>query len=698
VGKTRLAFQVAGAARDRFADGVAFVDLAPLREARLVPAAIAQALGVAEQGGRSLLATLAAHLEGRRMLLLLDNFEHLLAAAADVVTLRAACPGLRLLATSRVALRLRGEQIYPVPPLALPAPDEVLGPEALGGIAAVALFVQRARARRPDFALTEANAAAVAALCARLDGLPLAIELAAARVGALPTAQLARMDRALGVLTGGPRDLPARQQTLRDAFAWSYALLAPEEQALFRRLAVFAGGAPLDAVGAVCLGEGLQAPEVLVRLAALVEASLLVAEESASGEPRYRMLETLREFAQEQLEGAAELAAVRDRHLVWCLALAEQAAPHLRGAEQEQWLARLEAEHDNLRAAHGWAREHGEAELGLRLASALGRFWEVRGHWSEGRSWLEGLLAMADAPEAGVEAAVRASALNEAGTLARYQGDYARATALLEDGLAQSRSVEDNWGAARSLQELGIIPLFQGDYGRARDLLEQSLALYRELGYTWGIVRSLGNLGTLAERQGDHGRAGAAYEEALALFRELGDKRGAAIALEGQGRAAYWQGDDERAVALLGQSLALARELRATGICATSLIYLAHSTTRRGEAATAAALYREVLRLCREIGDMYLLPYVLEGWAWATRGQGGDARAAQLYGAAAALRAATNAVLPPHERADQEEKIGALRESLGAAAFEGAWVAGQRMPPGHAVALALEEGSFGSFG
>jgi predicted ATPase/transcriptional regulator with XRE-family HTH domain len=458
VGKTRLALQVASSAREWFADGVTFVDLAPLREAHLVLMAIAWAIGVTEKDSRPLLVTLTAHLARRRMLLLLDNFEHVLDAAVDIAALSAACPGARLLVTSRAALRLRGEQIYPVLPLALPPPGTAQDPQALGQVPAVALFVQRARAQLPKFALTEANAAPVAAICRRLDGLPLAIELAAARVGTLPPAALlARMVQALRVLTGGPRDLPARQQTQRDTIAWSYDLLASAEQSLFRRLSVFAGGCTLEALEAVSLGEETTIPDVLAQLSALVEVSLVVSDEGQDGKPRYRLLETVREFASDQLD-PVEAAAARDRHLNWYLTLAEQGGIHLRGPEAGDWMLRLQTEHDNLRAALGRTRESGALVLGLRVAGALQRYWEVSGQLSEGQSWLEGLLAVARTqPLDTALAAARATALVGAGNLARGQGRYAQAQALIEESLALRRGMGDREGEAYALHRLGTV-------------------------------------------------------------------------------------------------------------------------------------------------------------------------------------------------------------------------------------------------
>jgi non-specific serine/threonine protein kinase len=744
VGKTRLALQVARTARDQFADGVAFVDLAPLREVRLVPSAIARALGVTEQSGRPLEVTLAAYLREKRLLLLLDNFEHLLDAAADVTALRAACPGLRLLVTSRVALRLRGEQVYPVPPLALPAPDEALGLEALGRIAAVALFVQRARARRPDFVLTAANAAAVATLCSRLDGLPLAIELAAARVGVLPpAAQVARMDRALGMLTGGPRDLPARQQTLRDTFAWSYALLAPEEQVLFRRLSVFVGGAALDAVEAVCLGEGPQAPEVLGGLAALVQASLLVSDEGASGEPRYRLLETMREYALEQLEASGEAAVIGRRHAAHFLALAEEAEPWLGGAEQRIWLGRLDRELGNLRVALSWARAAGEAELGLRLAVALFRFWHDRGHIREGREWLEvflqGLAERDDQPQL---ASLRARALTTACSLAVMQGDYDGAAPLAEHSLALWRQLGQTGNSAQALLALARVAGHQGDLARQEALFRQSLALYqaegnildraavlsvlgslrrcvgdldgamalleegqalfRAVGDGDGIAYTLLHLGAVATTRQDYQRAQALVEQSLAMYRDIGDRADVAYALSGLAGLTADRGDLGRARALADESLALARQLGVARVLVVGLGVLGRVAALQGDDHCAAAAYAECLALSHAVAraDLALL---LEGLAAvvarrAARHHGGNQleRAARLFGAAAALRATLgdaasrgwNFQLAPASRVAYERQVATARAALGAEAFAAAWADGQRLPLEQALAEA----------
>jgi non-specific serine/threonine protein kinase len=625
VGKTRLAIQVAASLQDWFPDGVTFVDLAPLREAHLVPVAIAQALGVAEQGGQPLLATLIAYLAGRRHLLVLDNFEHVLDAADSVVSLRDACPGLCLLVTSRVALHLRGEQVYPVPPLALPEPGDVQAPEALGQVPAVALFVQRAREQRPDFTLSVQNAAVVAALCIRLDGLPLAIELAAARVGALPlTTLLAHMDTGLAMLTDGPRDLPARQRTLRDTIAWSYNLLAETEQALLRWLAVFAGGCTQAAAEAVLGAEAAGAsdaamsptPPLLDALSALVEAHLLQVGEvslpaaapsrgggglegrgqaglgpitrvdalaAGEGEPWFRQLETIRAFALDRLEASGEASTVRRRHATYYLALAEAAGMALAGPDQAAWLAQLEAEHDNLRAALSWARESGDTALGLRLAGALWPFWQRHSHLSEGRRWLEGFLAAEDAGTVAPE--VRATALTGAAWLAHEQGGLTLANALFEQGLSLYRALGQTGRVATALAHRGMMARQQGQYAQARALVEESLALARAAGDRVGIAYALFRLGLITREQGDYAGATALYEQCQAAYQALDDRGGVAVALMGLGDIARDQGDAVRVEAHCTQSLAICRELERYWSTGYSLNNLALAAAMQGEYA-----------------------------------------------------------------------------------------------------------------
>ena len=472
VGKTRLALQAAAAGLEAFPDGAWLVDLAPLADAALVPLTVLAALGVRERPGRPHLATLTEHLRARRLLLVLDNCEHLLDACARLAdALLRACLGPRVLATSRELLGVPGEAARRVPSLATPDPRHPPPPARLGRYEAVRLFVDRARLGRPGFVLTDQNAGPVAQVCARLDGLPLAIELAAARLRALPVEQLAgRLDDRFRLLTGGGRTAVPRQQTLQAAIDWSHALLAAPERAVLRRLAVFAGGWPLAAAEAVCAGAGVEPGGVLDLLAGLVDKSLVVFEEAAlepgaGGAGRYRLLETIRQYAEARLVGAGEAARVRRRHRDWYLALAERAALELVGRDQVAWLDRLGAEHDNLRGALAWSQADPDgAAAELRLAAALGRFWNLRGHISEGRAWLAHALER-DAGAA--PAAARASALNWAGLLASLAAALPAAAALLEASIALGRGLPGRPGLPAALRHLGLVARDGGNDGRA---------------------------------------------------------------------------------------------------------------------------------------------------------------------------------------------------------------------------------------
>jgi predicted ATPase/transcriptional regulator with XRE-family HTH domain len=750
VGKTRLAVQVARSVQEHYADGVAFADLTPLREGPLVPSALAVALGVRERGDQPLREVLIAHLRERQVLLLLDNAEQVLEAVAEeVAALRAACPGLRLLVTSRVALRLQGEQVYPVPPLELPLPGDGLAVAALGEVPAVALFVQRARAVRPDFALSETNAAAVAALCARLDGLPLALELAAARVGVLPpNALLARLGQALTILTGGPRDLPARQRTLRDTIAWSYELLAPEEQALFRRLAVFAGGATLAAAEAICADPDPAGavPDMLAGLGALADASLLVLLAGAEGEPHYRLLETIHEYALEQLEARGEAAAWRERHAAYFLSLAEAAAPALDGPDQAACLDRLEREHDNLRAALGWARTSGLLDLGLQLAGALAAFWEKRGHVREGRAWLESLLqGPAVGDDHGSGAALRAQALAVVAWLAFLQGDWqgaaplaerslalwrqlgqtgnspvalntlahvarhagqrAREEALFRESLALCRAQGDTQGSATALRFLGTLRRSVQDLDGATALLEESRALYQEGGDTSGLAFTLLQLGCVATQRRDHARAQVLLEESRALYEELGDRDNVAWVLNELAVLAADRGDVGRARALCEDSVTTFRALDDARGLTAGLVDLGRIAALQGDDRGAAAAFAECVRLSH-VATRADLAHSLEGLAQVMARQAAHQasghqmeEAVRLFGAAAALRATLDAVavpsgasLPaPANRDAYKRQVAAARAALGAEAFAAAWAEGQERPLAEIVAAALAE-------
>jgi predicted ATPase/class 3 adenylate cyclase len=647
-GKTRLGLQVAADLLDHYPDGVFFVPLAPISDPNLVISAVAQILGLRETGGRSLSETVTSSLRERQLLLLLDNFEQILPAARLVADLLAACPRLTVLVTSRAALRLRGEREYAVPPLALPDPKRETSVEVLRAYAAVALFTERAVDARASFGLIEENASTVAEICRRLDGLPLAIELAAARIKLVsPEALLHRLDRRLPLLTGGARDLPERQRTLRDTITWSYDLLDEAEQALFRRLGTFIGGCTIEAAEAVCDADGEIGIDVLDGIASLVDKSLLRQEDGPDGEPRLTTLETIREYALEWLEASGEAAELRRRHADYCVMLAERAAPELRGHGQAACLARLEADHDNLRAALRWAIEQGEVESGLRLAGALAWFWYVHGHWTAGLGWLEAALAASD----GASASTRATALDGAGFLALVLGDRLRATTLLEHGLALFRDLADARGIARSLGRLGLVARNAGAYARATALLEESLGLYRGLGDTKGIATALWQLGSVARDRGDYARATPLFAESLALYQDLGDTRGVSIALTDLGLAAHARGESERAATCLEESLALSRGL----------------------------------------GDRRHAAEVLEALARVVRAQGQPERAAQLLGAAEALREAVGAPRPAGQRAAYEHDLVGVQACLANQAFAAAWAIGRAMTLEQAVAYALDE-------
>ena len=639
VGKTRLALAAAEALLDAF-DGVYFVDLAPLADPALVASAIAGLVEVGETAGKPLVESLVEQLRDRSTLLVLDNFEQVLAAAPLLAELLAGCPALKLLVTSRAALRLSAEHEYPVPPLVLPDPKRLPDLEALAQYEAVTLFIQRARAARPDFQVTSESAPAVAELCTRLDGLPLAIELAAARVKLLPPrALLARLGRRLDLLTGGARDLPARQRTLRSTIDWSYDLLEPGERTLFARLAVFVGGCSLDAVETVCNAGGGPALDVLEGLALLVDQSLLRQAEGPDGEPRFGLLETIREYAAERFEASGDAEVWRSRHAEYYLALAEQAAPELLGPRQEVWLERLEREHDNLRAALDWALERGAETIGLRLAAALGHFWAIRGHLTEGRAWLE--RALARRPEAPPDA--RAGVLSAAGHLAYIRGEYERAATLLQESLSARRELEDQGGVALSLHQLGRVAHYQGDFERAAALYDESLAIRRAQGDEHGVALTLNSAGVLARDRGDDERARTLYEESLSLFRQLGDTWGIGLLLNNLARIARDREEWQRSAALCAESLRLFQRL--------------------GERHGAAWVLSNLVVVAQRRGR----------WEWAAR----------LHGAAEALREALGSTalsLSPSERAVYEAAVAATRTRLGERAFVVAMAAGRTMP------------------
>ncbi|HEX5504123.1 MAG TPA: helix-turn-helix domain-containing protein [Thermomicrobiales bacterium] len=696
VGKTRLALATAAALAADFADGARFVPLAALRDAALVPAAIARALGLREAGDRPLGETLAAALRDRELLLVLDNCEQVLAAAPAVAALLAACPRLAVLATSRAPLRLRGEQEWAVRPLALPDPAGARDPATLLASPAVVLFLQRARAVRADFALDAENAAAVAEICARLDGLPLALELAAPWLRVLPPAALReRLAGRLLALAGGARDLPARQQTLRAAIGWSEELLGAPERTLFARLGVFAGGWTLAAAAEVSSeqSEGRNALpgedfSLLTSHFSLLEQSLVRAETAAGGEPRYAMLETIREYAAERLAASGEEEAVRARHAAYYLTLAEEAEPHLRGPEQGAWLARLEAEGDNLRAALTWALEGGEAEVGLRLAAALAGFWRTRGHHAEGQRWLERALALtADAPDA-----ARAKALNAAGAIAVERYDLARAEAWYAEGLALWRAAGDARGGVRALVGLGSVAFIRGDYPAAERSYREAAAWAREAGQTWEAANALTNLTLALRYRGVLAEAAARGAESLALFEALGDRQGVARALVHLAEVDRDRGDLAAARSHLDDALVVLRALGDRIGIADALADLGRVALERGEPDLALACCRECLAHAREVGHPRLVARGLEVAAGVAREQRRPALAARLLGAAAAWRDRQATPLRADERGPFDREVAALRAALGSGALAAAWAAGRALSPEQALAAWSEEG------
>jgi len=653
-GKTRLALQVAAEVLEQYPQGVWLVELAALSDPNLLVQTIATSLGLRESPGQPLLQTLRDYLQSRTLLLVLDNCEHLIQACADLIaTLLQACPHLSLLTTSREALRIGGEQMYRVPSLLAPDPDNL--PKEEKDLAAIVseyeaprLFVERASLQKPDFAITPQNAAMVASVCHRLDGIPLAIELAAARVSVLSVEEIeARLEHRFRLLSGGSRTALPRQKTLQATLDWSYDLLSKPERSLLSRLSVFSGGWTLAAAEAVCAREDIEAWEVLDLLTSLVNKSLVIAEEQV-GRSRYRMLETVRQYNRERLAQTGQESEIQGRHKDFFLAMAEEARPQLKGLEQAIWLERLEAEHDNLRAALAWCSAEEGDPSGLPLANALWRFWEVRGHLSEGRAYMTEVLKRA---KAGGPTKERASVLNAAGVLARLQGDYEAARMLHEESLTLLRELEDKEGIAAALNNLGNVASELGDHRSAMALYAESLAILRQLGDKVRIAMALGNLGVMACDQEDYPSARRLQEEGLSLFRELGHKHGIATSLGNLGLLASHQGDYE----------------------------------------IARTLQKESLSLRRELGNKSGIACSLEALAFLEVADGQPERAARLWGAAKALREAIQYPELPNEQEEYERNIQAVCMALGEEAYAATWKQGQAMTIEQAIEYALQE-------
>jgi len=703
-GKTRLGLQVATYVLDLFEHGVWFVNLAPISDRNLVAPAIAQALDVREIGGQPILELVKRNLREKRRLLLLDNFEQVVEAAPLISELLAFAPGLKVLVTSRTTLRLSGEREYAVLPLGVPpttypslSRDAADGRSTTGRqppnlqtitqYEAVRLFIERAQVVKADFRVTNENVPAVAEICYRLDGLPLAIELAAARVKLFPPqALLERLGSPLRFLIGGARDLPVRQQTIRNTIDWSYHLLDEREKTLFARLGVFVGGCRLEAAEAVCNADGALPLDVVDGIAALVDKSLLRQDEGPGEAPRFVMLATIREYALERLQQRGEAEAVRRWHAEYLLALAEEAELGLTGPRQVAWLARLDRDLDNLRAALGWSIEQHETEMSMRLAGALAWFWYTRSYWSEGRRWFETTLAQSGS----VSRSSRAKALLGSGQLATFQNDYDHAYMLCEQARALYLELDDRRGAAWALFFQSLAAHDQSDAVRSRATAAESLALRRSIGDRRGIAYSLHLEGETALYKGEFARAVKLCDETLSLFRAVGDIYGISLSLYMTAEAAYATGDYDRAKKLCRECLNVNHELgdrRGTGM---TLELLGRVARAQGQDKAVHSLYAQALSLLSDAGDRWAIARCIESIA-AMCADTDASRAARLFGFAETLRQSIGTPQTYLDRSRYEQAVAATPAQLDTATFDAAWAAGR----GLTLAQAIEEASSG---
>ena len=651
-GKTRLALLSASELVEGFEDGVWMVELASLAEPSLVPQAVASTLGVRERPGSSLTGALSDYLRTRKLLLILDNCEHLIDACAKLAE---AClhssPGLRVLATSREALGITGEIAWSVPSLSLPDLRRLPDVDSLPRYESARLFVERAASVKANFKLTEQNAPAVAQVCYRLDGIPLAIELAAARTKLLSVEEISeRIDDSFGLLAAGSRTAMPRQRTLHATMDWSHELLSQKERVLFRRLSVFAGGFTLEAAESICAGEELQPDEVLELLSQLVDKSLVVAQER-DGAARYHMLETIRQYGGERLEEVGEAAHVREQHAGYYLAVAEEAEPELKGERQVAWLARLEQEHDNLRVAMVWSLERGELEEAARLGWALWLFWGIRSHLAEGRRSME--RALSARGSVAMSASARAKALFVAGMMANYEGDHLSAEPLVQESLRLFKELEDKVGTAYALSNAGYVALGRGRYQQAMAVIEEAADLFLEEGEKWGAAIELGFLAVAWRNQGDHERAKRLAQRGLAISREIGERQAITSALYTLAVLAQTEGEDEY----------------------------------------ARNLFEEGLRLSAELGNEADVAHCLEGLASMYGAEGKIVRAARLWGAEETLREKLEDAVYTYvpDRALHRSQVAAVRSQLDGGTWTAAWAEGRSMSLEQAVEYALEQ-------
>ncbi|HYP42347.1 MAG TPA: tetratricopeptide repeat protein [Chloroflexia bacterium] len=736
IGKTRLGLQVAARLRDHFEDGVCFVPLSSTTDPDMVAPAIVAALGLKSMASGVPTAALMQYLQNKQTLLVLDNLEHLLPARGLLGDLITGCPTVTILTTSRTALRVYGEHQFPVPSLSLPDPA-LTGATELAQYEAVALFYHRARAVNPAFVLTEETTAVVSDICRQLDGLPLAIELAAARSKVLsPSSILARLGSRIRLLTNGGSDLPPRQQTLRGAIDWSHDLLSDKEKVLFRRMSVFSGGCTVDAIESVCLFPGEPNWDPFESLASLLNQSLVYRESANAAEDRYSMLWTIREYAQEKLTKSNELEEVQRLHASYFAALAEEAEPQLRSRDRLPWLARLDGELPNMRGALKWCLSSGgDIETGLRLSGALHWFWYYRGYMSEGLDWLERALSVATALR---RTPAWAKAQGAAGRLALLKDDLPGALARLQESVAAWREVGDASGLAYALTDCGMARVYRerevtsdghklieeavGIFRKANDkwglayaldvrgdatfylggeerqiamYKEESLALYRELRDDWGIAAELSELGHLAQRQGEYRAAGSLLAEALEMQQVVGDKWVMAQTIRSLGDVAAHHGDYGRATALYYESLMLCRELGDKLRASFALRSLGHLACDQGECDQAQALYRESLTLICDLGNVPNVALCLDALAGVAVKQAEVERAARLFGAAYELRRVSHGTIPPVDLARHERNLQALRKVETNGDVQAAWAGGRELTMAQAVAYALQNYTFG---
>ena len=684
-GKTRLAIEVASTLANEFQNGVFFVSLASITESSLVPSTIVSTLGIMEKRGKSITETLRDYLREKQTLLILDNFEQVISAASDVAVLLAECPRLKMLVTSREQLRVKGEHELPVLSLEVPDLTHIPKVKELLTCAAVALFVQRAQAIRTEFRVTTENSRTIAEICTKLDGLPLALELAAAHTRVLsPEALLPRLRNLFELLTTGSRDLPIRQQTLHNTIEWSYDLLSEQDKRLFRSLSIFGGVFSIEAAQEICITLSESSEGILNQLSRLVEKSLLISEIGPI-ETRFRMLGTIREFAFQSLSSNSESERIMQRYSEYFVSIVERARLELRGPNQATWFTRLEEDHDNLRQALRRSLENGRVEFALRLCTALWFFWYVRGYWSEGRDWIARTLT-----EAGdTFPDLQAEALLGAGTLAAFQGDFRNARSFLEESLTISKKIGDAPGEARALNALAMMERSEGHTSEAQRLQEESLTKFQALGDKWGIATALNGLGVGARYKAHYDEAIPIHRQSLELFRELGDKRGIARALANLGSNMIRKGDTENARKLHEESLLLYLEQGDKIGIADSLLELGSLTRRQGSYDMACNRLKQALLVYNEIGSVDGIITCFEEFAACASSENRFDEAARLLGVSQRMREVSKSPIPPAYRTEHEHDVGAVANALGDQALGAEMTLGRRMTLEDAVKYAL---------